>query len=109
MSVGAIPTFLPIKENDMDKMLRAQIAGEVRRVLMEVLEGSQEQWVSADELGKHISFCTRDWLKNYGSTLPRTRAMVTTPDGVTHQSAYTYPLHKIQRMLANNEVKFLKL
>ena len=93
----------------MDKLLRAEIAGEVKRILIDILEGSKEQWVSADELGNHISFCTKDWLRLYGSTLPRTRAMVTTPDGETHQSAYTYPLHKIQRMLANNQVKSLKI
>ena len=93
----------------MDRMLRAEIAGEVRQVLMDVLEGSKEQWVSADELGQHISCFTKDWIKVYGKTLPRTRAIVTCKDGSTHKTAFTYPLHKIQRMLATNQVKSLKI
>ena len=93
----------------MDKLLREEIAGEVKRILTDILEGSKEQWVSGDELGQHISCFSPNWLKMYGRSLPRTRAIVTCKDGSTHQSGFIYPLHKIKRMLANNQVKSLKI
>ena len=93
----------------MDKLLRAEIAGEVKRILIDILEGSKEQWVSGEELGKHISCFTKDWLKVYGRSLPRTRAIDTCNDGSTHQTGFIYPLHKIQRMINTNQVKFLKI
>ena len=42
----------------MDKMLRAEIVGEVRRAMKESLEMYREQWVSGEELCKQIS-CIR--------------------------------------------------
>ena len=93
----------------MDKLLRAEIAGEVKRILIDILEGSKEQGVSGEELGKHISCLTKDWLKVYGRSLPRTRAIVTCKDGSTHQTGFIYPLHKIQRMINTNKVKSLKI
>ena len=94
---------------EMDRILRAEITGEVKRVLTDVLEGTNEHWVSGEELSKQISCFTPAWLRLYGSSLPRTRAIVTKPDGTKNHSSYTYPLHKIQRMLANNEMKNLIL
>lgn len=93
----------------MDKLLRAEIVGEVKRILIDILEGSKEQWVSGDELGKHISCFTPNWLKMYGRSLPRTRAIVSCKDGSSHQTGFIYPLHKIQRMVATNQVKSLKM
>lgn len=109
MSGGSLPPPLPIKNRmKMDRTLRAEITGEVRTVLMEVLEGTREQWVSGEELSKQISCFSKGWLKIYGHTLPRTRAVVTDSKGKEHASSWTYPLHKIQRMMMENDVKFLK-
>ena len=41
----------------MDKMLRAEIMGEVRRAMQESLEMYREQWVTDKELMKHV----RSW------------------------------------------------
>lgn len=110
MSEGSIPSCQPNKKMiTMDRILRAEITGEVRKVLTDVLEGTNEHWVSGEELSKQISCFTPAWLRLYGSSLPRTRAIVTKPDGTKSHSSYTYPLHKIQRMLANNEMKNLIL
>lgn len=108
--MGKIPSSYLIKKMiEMDRILRAEITGEVRKVLTDVLEGTNEHWVSGEELGKQISCFTPAWLRLYGSSLPRTRAIVTKPDGTKSHSSYTYPLHKIQRMLANNEMINLTL
>ena len=93
----------------MDKMLRIEVVNELRAVMLDVLEASKEQWVSADQLSAQISCFSKQWLKDYGRSLPRTRAIVTDAAGKEHIGAWTYPLHKIQRMLMNNEVKQLKL
>ena len=110
MSGGSLPPPLPIKNRmKMDRTLRAEITGEVRTVLMEVLEGTREQWVSGEELSKQISCFTPAWLRLYGSSLPRTRAIVTKKDGTKSHSSYTYPLHRIQRMMMKNEMTNLKI
>ena len=93
----------------MDKMLRIEVVNELRAVMTDVLECSKEQWVTADQLSAQISCFSKSWLKDYGRTLPRTRAIVTDANGVAHISAWTYPLHRIQRMLRNNDIKSLKI
>lgn len=93
----------------MDKMLRIEVVNELRAVMKDVLECSKEQWVTADQLSAQISCFSKSWLKDYGRSLPRTRAIVTDDDGVKHLSAWTYPLHRIQRMIRDNEIKFLKV
>lgn len=91
----------------MDKTLRAEIKGEMRAIMLDILEASKEQWVSGEELGRQISCFTKGWLKEYGCYLPRTRAIVIDAEGIEHCSAWTYPLHKIQRMMATNQIKHL--
>ena len=93
----------------IDRALRAEIVGACTKVMSEFWQVHNEECVSGEELGKRISIFTKSWLKEYGSTLPRTRAKVTSADGSEHLSAWTYPLHKIQSMLWNGEIKNLKL
>lgn len=92
----------------MDKTLRNEVVVEVRKVLQSVYETNHEVWVSGDQLASQFSCFSKGWLKIYGHTLPRTRAIVTDDKGKEHASSWTYPLHKIQRMMMNNEMKFLK-
>ena len=72
------------------------------------VEKLEEKWVKADELVKTFAFMSKDWMKQYGSTLPRVQACVMDGD-VEHKSAYVYPLHKIQRMMWSGEIKNLKV
>lgn len=96
----------------MDRQLRNEIRMELRNALgaamAEAMETSQEKWVSSAELSAHISTLSKSWLKDYGHLLPRTQVVVTDPDGTEHRSPWSYPLHKIQRMMAQNELKKLK-
>ena len=74
----------------------------------EEVERLEEVWVKADELIKQFGCFSKDWMKNYGSTLPRVQACVMEGE-VEHKSAYVYPLHKIQRMMWSGEIKNLKV
>ena len=93
----------------MDKMLRAEIIGEVRRAMQESLEMYREQWVSGEELCKQISCITKSWIRTYGHILPREQVIVTDSDNVPHRTGWCYPLHRIQRMLQSGELKALRV
>jgi hypothetical protein len=91
----------------MDATLRAQIVKTVQKSVTEALEGANERWVSGEELTTYFAFFTKSWLRLYGQTLPRTRAIVTA-DGREHSTGWCYPLHKIQRMVRDGEIKGLR-
>ena len=80
----------------IDRTLRAELIGACKQVMTEYYQMHNEVCVSGKELGKHISIFTESWLKEYGSTLPRTRAKVIAADGSEHLSAWTYPLHNLK-------------
>lgn len=93
----------------MDRQLRAEVVSEMRKVMQDVLEGTNEVWVSGEQLAKQFSCFSKSWLKTYGQSLPRTRTIVTDANGIEHEGAWTYPLHRIQRLMMNNGVKNLKI
>lgn len=93
----------------MDKMLRAEIMGEVRRAMQESLEMYREQWVTDKELMKHVQCLNKTWFKTYGHTLPREQVIVTDSDNEPHRTTWCYPLHRIQRMLQSGELKALRV
>ena len=93
----------------MDKMLRAEHMGEVRRAMQESLEMYREQWVTDKELMKHVQCLNKTWFKTYGHTLPREQVIVTDSDNVPHRTTWCYPLHRIQRMLQSGELKALRV
>lgn len=93
----------------MDKMLRAEIAGEVRQAMTEAMELYGERWVSGQELGEQIACFSKSWLRVYGKLLPRMQVVVTEESGDEHKSGWCYPLHRILRMMENGQVKDLRL
>lgn len=88
----------------LDKLTRMAIASAVK----ESMEVYSERWLTADELCKQFGMFSRDWLKRYGHLLPRTRAEVS-DGGTVHASGWSYPQHKIARMVADGEIKRLTL
>ena len=90
----------------MDRLLRAEIVAEVKRAMMESLEVAEEKWLTASELCDQFQMFTASWLKTYGKFLPRQRAEVIENGKVT-ASRWAYPMHKIARMIDNNEIKNL--
>lgn len=70
-------------------------------------EEDEERWVTGKTLGSYIETMTDNWLKEYGQTLPRTRAEIENGDGSLTTGHWLYPLHRIERMLWNGEIKKL--
>ena len=91
----------------MDRMLRAQVAAEVRAAMQSILEEYSERYVTGDELCRRFGFLSKDWLKRYGHLLPRTQAIVSEENGNLHQTGWGYALHQIQRMVAEGSIKEL--
>ena len=91
----------------IDRMLKSEIIGTVRKAMTDVLEESQEAWLSGDELCKQFQMFSPSWLKRYGSRLPRTRAVVTDNDGMKHVTGWVYPRNKIQRMVREGKIASL--
>lgn len=93
----------------MDRILRAEIVAEVKQTVAEAMEMYNEQWLTGEQLMERFGFITKDWLKKYGETLPRERMEVVDHDGTLKCSRWGYPLHKIQRMIAERKHKQLRL
>ena len=91
----------------MDRQLRQDIAAEVAVAVRETLAKMEERWLTADELCKHFGMISKEWLKEYGDTLPRQRFVVETMDGQKHKTRWGYPLHEINSGILTG--RFLKL
>ena len=88
----------------MDRVLRQEAIAMFERVAREAYETYNEKWVTGRTLGEHIETMTAAWLKSYGNRLPRRRTVMKGDDGKSVSSPFVYPLHRIQRMIENNEI-----
>lgn len=75
--------------------------------MRETLEHAEEVWLSPAELCKQFQMFSPSWLKRYGMKLPRTKAIVRDSDGTTHETGWAYPRNRIQRMIAEGQIKTL--
>lgn len=92
---------------NIDRDLRAEIVATVRAAVQQVAEDNQEVWLSKEQLLAQFGFLSDSWLRRYGHTLPRTKAVVVDEAGERHETAFAYPRNRIQRMIMNNEIKTL--
>jgi hypothetical protein len=93
----------------IDRELRAEILATVRAATQQAQEENQEVWLSKEQLLAQFGFLSESWLRRYGHTLPRTKAVVVDEDGTRHETGFAYPRNKIQKMIRNNEIKNLCL
>jgi hypothetical protein len=93
----------------MDSLLRKEITSQVSQVVADTMEVYGERWVSGDTLQQHCEIFTRSWLKAYGKCLPRTQAAVQLEDGSVKRTKWIYPLHKIQKMINDGQIKYLSV
>ena len=93
----------------IDRQLRLDIAAEVAVAVRETLAKMEERWLTADELCKHFGMISKEWLKEYGDTLPRERIIVEKLDGAKTRTRWGYPMHEINRMIMDGRVKHLKV
>ena len=88
----------------IDKKTREELISTVKRVAIEILEGPQENWITADEVSKMLPFFNKDWMKKYGYLLPRKRVEVTDKNGVITRSRWYYSRNRILRMVRENDI-----
>ena len=94
---------------EIDRQLRKDIAAEVAVAVRETLAKMEERWLTADELCKQFGMISKEWLKEYGDTLPRQRVTVEHIDGTMHRTRWAYPMHEINMMILDGRVKHLKV
>lgn len=88
----------------LDKSTRADLIATVRRAAIEILEGPQDNWITADEVSKLFPFFNKEWMKNYAYLLPRKRVEVTDRNGVITKSRWYYSRNRILRMVRDNDI-----
>ena len=91
----------------LDIETRNAIAAAVKEAQMEAAEMYNEKYVTGAQLCEQISMFTPNWLENYGWKLPRERIEVTDDSGKPHSTRWGYPLHHIQRMIAEGKMRSL--
>lgn len=92
----------------IDKDTRIAIAQAVKAAVQSEVAQYAEEWVTGEELCRKYQMFNKDWLKQYGHSLPRTRAWVTVENGETHKTRWAYASHQIARMIETNEIKNLR-
>lgn len=90
-----------------DLMLRSEIVGVVRSAMSEVMEQMEERWITPKELSQQFAFFTKSWLEDFGHLLPRERVEVF-GDGVDASTHWAYPVHKINRMVAEGKFRMVE-
>lgn len=90
-----------------DPMLRSEIIGVVRSAMSEVMEQMEERWVTPKELSQQFAFFTKSWLEDYGHLLPREKVVVR-GNGAECSTHWSYPLHKINRMVAEGAFRVIE-
>ena len=95
------------KNFKIDKLFKLELFKVVENIIMKAMETYNEKWVTGKQLSESFACFGQQWLKDYGSSLPRTHAVVVDKFGNKHEGPWVYPLHKIQRMVMNGEIKKL--
>lgn len=91
----------------LDKETREAIAAAVRAAQIEAAEMYDEKYVTGKELCQHIAMFSPNWLENFGWKLPRERIEVVDDSGERRVTRWGYPLHQIQRMIAEGRMRSL--
>ena len=87
------------------KLLEEKIIAAVTKVVKLYYEMYNEKYVTGAELCEQIAMFSPNWLENFGWKLPRERIEVTGDDGKTRVTRWGYPLHHIQRMIAEGRMR----
>ena len=93
----------------LDKQTREAIAASVRKAVMDANEVYDEVWLTGKQLSEQVGFFTKEWLKRYGMTLQREAVKVRDESGVVHRTGWCYPKKRILRMIAEGELRTLKV
>lgn len=90
-------------------MKRIELDAETREAILETIREANEMYnevyLNATELCKRISMFSPSWLEEYGWKLPREQVSVKSKDGMIRRTRWGYPLHQIQRMIAEGRLR----
>ena len=89
----------------LEEKIIATVAKAVAKVVTRYYEMYNEKYVTGAELCNQIAMFSPNWLENFGWKLPRERIEVTGYDGKTRVTRWGYPLHHIQRMIAEGRMR----
>ena len=89
------------------KIIEAKLYDVLARVAENVMQGYAEKWVGAKTLSEHIEAFSPRWLEDHGKSLPRTQVIYEDKNGRKHEGPWQYPLHQIQKMMINGDIKHL--
>ena len=81
------------------RLIEAKIFALIEKAVLRVLNGQQEEWVTGKELSEKIPIFTQDFIKKYGSVLPREKMEYYGQDGEICETRYMYPLHALNVMV----------
>lgn len=94
----------------MDRVLRAEIVATVRQTLADVLEGTDEVWLTPEEMSKQFGMFSPEWLRRHGELLPREKVGIVMEDGTVKESrSWAYPKHRINRMIKEGKFRNIKI
>ena len=96
-------------KKQLDPILEAEIKALIRETIWEVLEGSEEVYVTPKELAQRVSFMPIEWIRKHWQLLPRESAVVTERDGHVSETNPGYPLHKIMHMIQEGKFRDLRM
>lgn len=91
----------------MDYTTRTEIMQAVKTAVGQLIDKTDERWLSGRELCEQFQCFTPSWLKKYGELLPRVQATVTGPDGSAHKTGWVYPRNKLQEMMHSGKMDFV--
>ena len=90
----------------MDGQVREAIMQAVKTAMQQVMETTEERWLTSRQLCEQFGMFSPTWLKTYGHLLPRTQATVTDASGRTRATKWAYPRNKIQHMVQSGQLDF---
>ena len=91
----------------MDRIFEAKLLALIDRKMTERLVGADEVWLKPKQFLEQFGMFSQEWLDENGHLLPREYASVIWPDRKERCTRFAYPKHKINRMIANGELKGL--
>ena len=91
----------------MDRIFEAKLLALIDRKMTERLEGADEVWLKPKQFLEQFGMFSQEWLDENGHLLPREYASVIWPYQKERCTRFAYPKHKINRMIANGELKGL--
>lgn len=88
---------------------KREITATVNNAVRRALESIEERWICEAEFLDTFQMFNARWMKHNGHLLPRAKVTIIDENGKSHGTRFAYPKHKINNMIENNQITFMKL